>query len=50
MSCLLAIAHLGLVFENNDLLALALSLDSGNHLRPWDQRGTHRHLISISDK
>jgi hypothetical protein len=47
---LTAIANLGLVLKNNDLLALAIPLRCSHYLRPVDDWFADRHLVTIGNK
>ena len=48
--CFLAVTHLGLIPENNDLLAFTLSLRGSNYFRSLDSGITYCYLVAISDK
>jgi hypothetical protein len=50
VSQLAAIAHLGLVLKNNDLLTPAISLCRSQYLCPLDKRLTDGYLIIVSNK
>ena len=50
MPCLLAIVHLWLVFEDDDLLSLALAEDLGDDLRPLDGGCAYGHPLPVGDQ
>ena len=50
MSGLAAIANLGLILEDNDLIAPAIPLRRSQYLRPFNNRLTDRYLVIIGDK
>ena len=50
VSCLLLVAHLGLILKNNDFLVFALSLRGSNYSCSVDSGLAYCHLIALSDK
>src|ERR1700680_3851665 len=44
-----AVARLGLVLEDDNLLAATVLHDLGQHLRAFDQRPAHGHLRAFAD-
>ena len=45
-----AVAHLGLILKDDNLLAFALSLRGSDYFRPFNRGCTYRHLIPIGNK
>ena len=45
-----AVAHLGLILEDDNLLAFALSLRGSDYFCPLNRGCTYRHLIPIGNK
>jgi len=50
VSCLAAVANLGLILKNNNLLTLAVSLHRSQHLDIGNSRFADRYLVTIGDK